>query len=127
MRTVLNISAVLACGLLAGICGLIQGEPSRAASVSASALLATGAAAHAGDPAIVTVRKSGGGVEAHFAAANTTHDGHLTREQALQGDWPRVARHFDEIDTDHRGWISVEQIHAFNKSHAHHRKEQNPA
>ncbi len=120
MRTVLNLSAVLTCGVLAGLCGLIQGEPSRAASVSGAALIA--GATHLSDDAIVPVRKSGS-VEAHFAAANTTHDGHLTREQALQGDWTRVARHFDEIDTGHKGWVSVDEIHTYNKSHGRHRKE----
>ncbi|MCQ8277333.1 hypothetical protein NFI95_02565 [Acetobacteraceae bacterium KSS8] len=122
MRSLLNISAVLACGMLAGVCGLIQGQPSRAASVSGATLLAGSGAMRPAQDAIIPVRRAGS-VEAHFAAANITHDGHLTRDQALQSDWSRVARHFDEIDTDHKGWITVEQIHAYNKSHVHHRKE----
>lgn len=65
----------------------------------------------------------GGSVETHFAAANTTHDGHLTRAQAEQSSWTRVVKRFDEIDTDHKGWISVDQIHAYNKAHRKHRKD----
>ena len=66
--------------------------------------------------------KRSGSIEAHFEAANTTHDGRLTRDQAEKVDWPRVVRHFDEIDNDHKGWVTAEQIHAFNRSHRGHRK-----
>lgn len=118
MRMVLNISAVLLCGALAGLSSLAQSAPSRAASV-ANAL--PGAPSHPVDPGEVQVRHTAGGVEAHFAAANTTHDGHLTRQQAELADWPRVAKHFGEIDTDNKGWITAEQIHAFNRSHHKHR------
>ncbi len=120
MRMILNISAVLLCGGLAGLSALAQSAPSRAASVPA-ALVSAGP--QAVDPDRIQVRHLSGGVEAHFAAANTTHDGHLTRQQVELADWPRVAKHFDEIDTDHKGWITAEQIHAFNRSHHRHRKD----
>ncbi len=118
MRMVLNISAVLVCGALAGLSSLAQSVPSRAASVTTTlpSILSRQA-----DPNDVPVRHVAGSVEAHFAAANTTHDGHLTRQQAELADWPRVAKHFSEIDTDNKGWISAEQIHAFNRSHHKHR------
>lgn len=118
MRMVLNISAVLLCGALAGLSSLAQSAPSRAASMTAPLPTALSRPA---SPSVVQVRHVVGSVEAHFAAANTTHDGRLTRQQVEQADWPRVAKHFSEIDTDNKGWISAEQIHAFNRSHHKHR------
>lgn len=47
-----------------------------------------------------------------FANANTTHDGKLTRDQAAAG-MPMVAKHFDEIDTQKAGYITLPQIEAF--------------
>ena len=107
MRTVLNIGAVLLCGGLAGLSALAQSAPSRAASVVETTVV----------PGRVDVGHASGSVEAHFAAPNPTPDGRLTRQQAELADWPRVATHFDEIDTEHRGWITAVQIHAFNRSH----------
>ena len=118
MRIVLNVGAVLLCGALAGFSALTQSAPVRAASVSDDVHLD---AIHQPDANEIEIRRSSGTIEAHFAAANTTHDGHLTRQQAQLSDWPRVVKHFDEIDTDHKGWITAAQIHAFNKSHRKHR------
>ncbi len=47
-----------------------------------------------------------------FETANTTHDGHLTLEQAKQG-MPAIARHFDEIDTAHHGWLTYDQVRQY--------------
>lgn len=122
MRVVHTLGAVVACGLIAGLSGLLQSAPSHAASYAVSQTIASSPAVGLGS-GLVEIGRSGS-VEAHFAAANTTHDGHLTREQALQADWPKVARHFDEIDTEQKGWVSVAQIHQYNKSHHKHRKAQ---
>ncbi|WP_081087870.1 EF-hand domain-containing protein [Burkholderia cepacia] len=51
-------------------------------------------------------------LQARFASANTTHDGRLTREQATAG-MPMVAQHFDEIDTQHNGYVTLEQLAGF--------------
>ncbi|OAJ62541.1 hypothetical protein A6V36_21580 [Paraburkholderia ginsengiterrae] len=51
-------------------------------------------------------------LQSRFASANTTHDGKLTREQAAAG-MPMVAQHFDEIDTQKAGYITLPQIEAF--------------
>lgn len=51
-------------------------------------------------------------LETRFAAANTTHDGKLTRQQAALG-MPMVAQHFDEIDTQQNGYVTVAQLEAF--------------
>lgn len=50
-----------------------------------------------------------------FEAANTTHDGHLTREQA-QGKLPQVYRRFDEIDTAHKGYVTVDEVRAYART-----------
>ncbi|RZF30108.1 EF-hand domain-containing protein [Paraburkholderia sp. UYCP14C] len=51
-------------------------------------------------------------LQTRFSNANTTHDGKLTRAQAAAG-MPMVARHFDEIDTQKAGYITLSQIEAF--------------
>ena len=118
MRVFLNVSVVLVCGALAGLSALAHSVPTQAAVLPTALppVAGTGATVHDLQPMLIPVRHSSS-VEAHFAAANTTHDGHLTKPQAEQSGWPRVAKHFDEIDSDHRGWITAEQIHVFNKSH----------
>jgi hypothetical protein len=52
-----------------------------------------------------------------FASANTTHDGKLTRDQASTG-MPMVAKHFDEIDTQKNGYVTLPQIQTFLREHA---------
>ena len=56
-------------------------------------------------------------VQARFASANTTHDGKLTKEQAAAG-MPRVAQHFDEIDTQKLGYVTLPQIEDFIRQQA---------
>src|ERR1700722_19000475 len=51
-------------------------------------------------------------LQGRFAAANTTHDGKLTRAQAAQG-MPMVAQNFDQIDTQKAGYITLPQIAKF--------------
>jgi hypothetical protein len=48
----------------------------------------------------------------HFAAANTTNDGHLTEAQAKAG-MPSIARHFAAIDKDNKGYVTLDEIHAY--------------
>lgn len=56
-------------------------------------------------------------LQGRFAAANTTHDGKLTREQAQAG-MPRVAQHFDEIDAQKAGFVTLAQIEDFMRARA---------
>ena len=65
-----------------------------------------------------------GSWEQHFAAANTTHDGHLTLEQAGSG-YITVARHFSAIDTGHKGYVTLDDIRAWHKTQreARHRND----
>jgi hypothetical protein len=48
-------------------------------------------------------------LEHRFKAANTTNDGKLTLDQAKAG-MPKVAKNFDKIDTDHNGYVTLQQI-----------------
>lgn len=45
----------------------------------------------------------------HFARANLAHDGHLTLAEA-KGGYVTIARHFDEIDSSHKGYITEDDV-----------------
>jgi hypothetical protein len=62
-----------------------------------------------------------------FAAANTTHDGHLTREQAQAGGMKMVAKYFDAIDVNHRGYVTLQDIRAFSQARRAERQGPPPA
>jgi len=61
-------------------------------------------------------------MEQRFANANTTHDGHLTADQAKAG-YPTVARHFEAIDVAKKGFITEDDIHAWEKVERERRHE----
>ncbi len=48
-----------------------------------------------------------------FAAANTTHDGHLTLAQAQKGGLKMIAADFAAIDTQHRGYVTFNDVIAW--------------
>jgi Ca2+-binding EF-hand superfamily protein len=56
-------------------------------------------------------------LEQRFKAANKSGDGKLTREEAKAG-MPKVARNFDKLDIDHKGYLTVEDIKAAMKAEA---------
>ncbi|HEX6833023.1 MAG TPA: EF-hand domain-containing protein [Rudaea sp.] len=47
-----------------------------------------------------------------FKSADTDHDGFLTRAEAQKG-MPTVAKYFDQIDTQHAGKVSEEDVAKF--------------
>lgn len=51
-----------------------------------------------------------------FHQADVNGDGQLTREEARQG-MPRVYRHFSEIDTENKGYVTVAQIASYLEAH----------
>jgi hypothetical protein len=55
-------------------------------------------------------------LEARFAKADVDHDGRLTLAEAQAG-MPRLARHFDEIDTAHAGYVTLPEIEQFAAAH----------
>ena len=50
-----------------------------------------------------------------FNAANTSHDGRLTLQQAQAAHMPWVARHFAAIDTRQKGYITVQDIRVYRQ------------
>ncbi len=60
-------------------------------------------------------------LQQRFDQANTTHDGHLTLNQAKAG-MPMVAKHFDAIDKDKKGYVTTDDIHGYTaqRRSAHH-------
>jgi len=48
----------------------------------------------------------------HFADANTTHDGHLTLDQATSG-YKSIAKSFSQIDVSHHGYVTMDDIKAW--------------
>jgi hypothetical protein len=63
-----------------------------------------------------------------FVAANTTHDGHLTLAQAQAAGLRVVVRHFSEIDTTKKGYVTIDDIIAWRKArHLKHHPAPPPA
>jgi Ca2+-binding EF-hand superfamily protein len=58
---------------------------------------------------------------AKFATADKDADGTLDKEEAK--GMKHVAEHFDEIDGDKDGTVSLDEIHGFMKSHMHGKKK----
>ncbi len=48
-----------------------------------------------------------------FEAANVTRDGRLTREQAEAAGLRGIARNFDQIDMDRKGYVTLQDLRAF--------------
>jgi hypothetical protein len=51
---------------------------------------------------------------ARFDAANTTHDGHLTLQQAEAAGMKPIVAHFTAIDFHHRGYVTFNDIMAWH-------------
>lgn len=70
----------------------------------------------AGNPAAVLAdEKQDKEIEAKFKAADKDGDGKLTLAEAKAG-MPRIAKGFDKIDKDKKGFVTVDQIKAFAAS-----------
>lgn len=54
-------------------------------------------------------------IETRFKAADKDGDGKLTLAEAKAG-MPKVAKGFDKIDKDKKGYVTVDQIKAFAAS-----------
>ena len=54
-------------------------------------------------------------LEQRFEQANTTHDGHLTLDQAKAG-YKSVARHFAAMDQDKKGYVTEDDIRSYYKT-----------
>lgn len=60
-------------------------------------------------------------LEERFAEADVNGDGKLTKEEA-KNKMPRIFASFDNIDTEHTGYITLDQIEQYIVSNAGKRK-----
>ena len=67
-------------------------------------------------PALPRVQRPRMTFAQRFEAANTTHDGKLTLEQARTARLAVVVRNFAAIDRDNKGYITRRDMVAFNKA-----------
>jgi hypothetical protein len=74
-----------------------------------SPTVATPGSEQVAPPAGTASPRRGRSLQDRFDAANVTHDGHLTMEQA-RSKMPSVARDFSAMDTDNKGYVTIEQI-----------------
>jgi len=74
------------------------------------------ATAAAGTPANAAPTHRRRTMQERFDVANTTHDGHLTLEQARAGRMNAVVRDFAEIDTAKRGYVTLDDIRAHRRA-----------
>lgn len=49
-------------------------------------------------------------LQKRFDAANATHDGHLTLDQARAANWKMVVARFSKIDVDGKGYITIDEL-----------------
>jgi len=56
------------------------------------------------------------GAKQRFAAANTSGDGRLTLEQAQAAGWNPIAKHFQQIDADHKGYVTLQDIKEWQRA-----------
>jgi hypothetical protein len=85
------------------------------AGLLALGVIAMPAAAQVTSPAPQTDQSTVQRFIERFNAANTTHDGRLTLAQAQAGGMPIVVQHFDEIDAQHRGYVTLQDIGAWRQ------------
>jgi hypothetical protein len=54
-------------------------------------------------------------LDRNFDAADRSHDGLLSKEEAEAGHVAFIAKNFDAIDTSKRGLVSKDDVHAYIK------------
>ena len=78
--------------------------------VAALILPATAALVQAADPG--RAAQMNAELQKRFAAADANGDGQLTRDEA-KGKMPMVYKRFDDIDTAHKGTVTLADIQAY--------------
>lgn len=61
---------------------------------------------------LAQVDKAKARLKKRFDAANITHDGHLTLDQARAANWKPVVNGFAKIDIDGKGYITLDELAA---------------
>ena len=126
MRVVLPLAAAL----LLSVPALAQTSTTPATPAPVTSAPVTSAPATAA-PSATTAPTTSQKKHAHhqtlqqrFDAANTTHDGKLTKDQATAANWPYVVNNFAAIDKDKRGYVTTDDIRAY--AHARHAAKHQP-
>ncbi len=73
-------------------------------------------------PAQAQSGKAAQKLEDRFAAADKDHDGKLTKAEAEAG-MPRLAKHFDEVDTQKAGSVTLDQVKQYMAAQMKDRKK----
>ena len=125
MRFLPVLLTILACSSAASAQDRVRASDAAPASVPAATQdaapspVTAAPAATAGSSvsrAATPARKARVTWEQRFAQANTTHDGHLTLEQAKAG-YASVARHFADIDVAKKGFVTEDDVRTWHKAH----------
>jgi len=87
-------------------------------AVAALGVAALAAPAFADD---ATSTKRAKHVDDVLARLDTNKDGKISKDEASKG--PRLSKHFDEVDTDHDGFVTKAELTA---AMAHHAKAKQP-
>ncbi|APH54483.1 putative secreted protein [Granulibacter bethesdensis] len=127
MRFVSLLPSSLALSLL--LAGLTVSQPSVAADQTGNAPVATSAPVASAPSSSATEKpkdRRHRTLAQRFEDANTTHDGKLTPEQAQKG-MPFVARNFAKIDKTAKGYVTLDDIHAYQKERRAERKAKKAA
>ena len=66
-------------------------------------------------------------LQQRFDAANTAHDGHLTKDQATAANWSYVAGNFAAMDKDKKGFVTIADIRAYARARRAERQKATPA
>lgn len=68
-------------------------------------------------PAPVASMPGGETLVQRFEAANVTHDGRLTPQQAQAAQWSEIARNFPAIDIGQKGYVTLDDISVWLAAH----------
>jgi len=104
--------------LYVGLTAAMIAGPALAQTAAPAAPAAPAAAAPA--TAAPAAKAKGAGkekFEQRFDAANTTHDGKLTLDQAKAGKLHGVVKQFAAIDTGNKGYVTKADVEAYRKAH----------
>jgi hypothetical protein len=63
-------------------------------------------------------------LQERFDAANTTHDGHLTLQQAEAAHMPMLVKNFSAIDKDGKGYVTEDDVRAYIRERIAERRAQ---
>ena len=102
---------------LTGSSGAVPAQPSlQAPPAGATAAPPSAPPSAQNSTAAPATRRGRHSLAQRFDAANTTHDGKLTLSQARAGHMNAVARDFSKIDTAKKGYVTMDDIHAYNRA-----------